>query len=94
MPDDQVRPPDGNPGPAQGGHDLLVDAIAPADIVAAREQPDVIDDGLAAAAVGAGVAGASHDVSRRLGRPQAVEERLELRPLGGSTTSSASSQKA
>ena len=82
MPDDQVRPPDGNPGPAQGGHDLLMDAIGPADVVAAGKQPDMIDDGLAAAAVGAGVAGAAHDISRRLVRPQSVEELLELLPLG------------
>ena len=81
MPDDHVRPPHRNPGSAQRGHDLLVHAIGPADIVAAGKQPDMIDDGLAPAAVGAGVAGTSHDVSRRLVPPQSVEHHLELRPL-------------
>ncbi len=82
VPDDQVGPPDGNPGSAEGGHDLLVNAIGPAEVLPDREQPDMVDDGLAAAAVGAGIAGASHDVSRRLVRPQSREELPELLPLG------------
>ena len=81
-------------GAAEGGHDLLVDAVGPSDVVAEREQPDVIDDGLAAAAVGAGVAGTSHHVPGRLARLQAVEQHRNVSRRDGSITSSASSQKA
>jgi hypothetical protein len=37
VPDDQVGPSDGNPGPAEGRHDLLVDAVGPADVLPDRE---------------------------------------------------------
>ena len=82
MPHDQVGPADRDAGPPQGRHDLLVDAVGPSDVVAEREQPDVVDHGVAAAAVGAGVAGASHHVAGRLIGPQAVEQRPQCVPLG------------
>ena len=41
----------------------------------------MIDDGVAAAAIGAGVAGASHHVGRRLVRPQAVQQCPEVLTL-------------
>ena len=62
VPHDQVGPADRDPGPPQRRQDLLVDAVGPANILAERKQPDVIDDRLAAAAVGAGVARAAHHV--------------------------------
>ena len=58
VPDDQVGPAHGDAGLAEGGQDLFVDAVGPADIGPEREEPDMVDDGLAAAAVGARVAGA------------------------------------
>ena len=64
MPYDQVGPSDGNPGAAQCGHDLLVNAVGPADVVAEREPPDVIDDGLPAATVGAGIAVAPSELRK------------------------------
>ena len=59
-----------------------MDAEGPADVLADREEPDVIDDGLAAAAVLSRVAGASHHEGGCVPRPQPVEQRLQFRPLG------------
>ena len=51
-----------------------MDPIAPAHILAQRKQPHVVDDGLPAAAVLVGVAGAADDERRVIARPQSREE--------------------
>ena len=60
-----------------------MDAVGPSDILAEREQPDVIDDRLAAAAVRARVAGArARTQAAGSSRPQSVEQRPQFLPLG------------
>jgi hypothetical protein len=41
---------DGGPGPAQGGQDLLVDAVLPKQPEQVAELPQVLDDGVGAPA--------------------------------------------
>ena len=71
-----------------------MDAIRPAHVLAERKQPDVVDDRLAAAAVGLGIAGAAHDVGGRSPGRSPSSSAFSFSRSGGSITSSASSQKA
>jgi hypothetical protein len=81
MPNGQVRPSHWRVGPAECGQDLLVNPISPPNILAKREQSDMIDDRVAPGSIPARITCAAHHESGLVASPQSLKDSLELVPL-------------